>query len=523
MGFGEKRGDYFRARYKIAPGKYGTVRDEQGRVIKFRSKREAKKAADTEEFKVQDKGWKDPALGLETFGEYVNRWFEDIDLAATTMQNYRRDIEGHLLPEFGDRPLKSISARDVNTWEKKLKAAYASESVKTYRARLHLVFADAVEEGLIDFNPATRRRGRGKRAGRVANRGPEKVTTSPLGVLLLAERMAVLSGRDDEFVAGVEQGYTGKRWGEMVGLEPAFVRDETIRVEQQLVELDSGEFLLCPPKDDSYRTLDSPKFLTALVRDHIVRTSPTPCPCHGKTFVYRSFGTIRRWGRGGGPTLKDVAKVAGVSTGTVSNVLNHPEVVTAETHLRVIEAIAELGYIRGKTPEETAAHWRRSAFGSRIFYPAAHGRYRDTEERPGDPVPIQADPWMPGTLVQGRGSAARATCCWIPVAAGLVDHGLRHSHRMHMEEMGTPKVLMDERMGHIDGSVSARYSHVSDEMRMRLVEGLTRNWEASLDARMGLSPRSSVAVLDALLMARAAQLFSQTSPKRSADGGRNGL
>jgi hypothetical protein len=65
---------------------------------------------------------------------------------------------------------------------------------------------DAVDEGLRDSNPATKRRGRGKRAGRSRNRGPEKAVTTALGILLLAERMALLSGRDDEFVAGVNQG-----------------------------------------------------------------------------------------------------------------------------------------------------------------------------------------------------------------------------------------------------------------------------------------------------------------------------
>lgn len=33
-----------------------------------------------------------------------------------------------------------------------------------------------------------------------------------------------------------------------------------------------------------------------------------------------------------------------------------------------------------------------------------------------------------------------------------------------MEDLGTEKVHMDERMGHIDGSVSARYAHVTPGM-----------------------------------------------------------
>jgi hypothetical protein len=46
----------------------------------------------------------------------------------------------------------------------------------------------------------------------------------------------------------------GMRWGEVVGLEPGSVRPATMRVEWQLYELDSGELLRCPPKDDSRHT-----------------------------------------------------------------------------------------------------------------------------------------------------------------------------------------------------------------------------------------------------------------------------
>lgn len=49
-------------------------------------------------------------------------------------------------------------------------------------------------------------------------------------------------------------GYTGMRWGEIVGLEAGFVRPNSIRVAWQLYELDTGELHRCPPKDDSYRT-----------------------------------------------------------------------------------------------------------------------------------------------------------------------------------------------------------------------------------------------------------------------------
>jgi hypothetical protein len=68
-----------------------------------------------------------------------------------------------------------------------------------------------------------------------------------------------------------------------------------------------------------------------------------------------------------------------------------------------------------------------------------------------------------------------------------------------MQEFGTPPPLMDERMGHEDGSIQARYSHVTSEMRQRLTDGLTEVWEAALSARREMSPGSPVVTLDNLL------------------------
>ncbi|MFF6874658.1 LacI family DNA-binding transcriptional regulator [Streptomyces sp. NPDC012474] len=501
MGYAEKRGGYWRGRYKIEDGKYGTVADATGAVVKFATKREAKQAADAEEVAVRRGQWRDPGLGQETFGEYANRWYEAQDLAASTMQNYRRHIEEHLLPEFEDKALAGILRTDVDAWEKKEKAVYAASSVKTWRSTLHLIFEDAIDEGLITSNPAARRRGRGKRAGRSRDRGPEKVVTDALGILLTAERAALLSGRDDEFVAVVLKGYTGKRWGEIVGLETEFVRPGAFRVEWQLYELDTGELVRCPPKDDSYRTIDAMGWLSSLVFDHIARTKPTPCPCHGRTYVFRGQGAVRTGGHQGAK-LVDVARLAGVSTGTVSNVLNRPDRVAEATRVRVEKAIADLGFVRGGTVSEHAAHWRRNGFATWLFTPAASGWYPKKAPQEARPVPILGEPW-PGVPARGRGATDRADACWLPIAKGLTPHGLRHTHRTMMEDLGTEKVLMDQRMGHLDGSVSARYAHVTPGMRERLMLGLTQQWEAALDARLALCPTSPVRVLNDLLRARA--------------------
>jgi hypothetical protein len=47
------------------------------------------------------------------------------------------------------------------------------------------------------------------------------------------------------------------------------VRPTSVRVEWHLYELDAGELHRCPPKDDSYRTIDLPAWLGRLLADHV--------------------------------------------------------------------------------------------------------------------------------------------------------------------------------------------------------------------------------------------------------------
>src|SRR5687768_3904274 len=53
--------------------------------------------------------------------------------------------------------------------------------------------------------------------------------------------------------------------------------------------------------------------------------------------------------------IKEVARLAGVSLGTVSNVLNRPDLVAAATRQRVLDAISELGYVRNDSARQLRA------------------------------------------------------------------------------------------------------------------------------------------------------------------------
>ena len=60
-------------------------------------------------------------------------------------------------------------------------------------------------------------------------------------------------------------------------------------------------------------------------------------------------------GHGHPPSVKDVASAAGVSLGTVSNVLNRPDRVSEGTRRRVRSAMAELGFVRNESARQLRA------------------------------------------------------------------------------------------------------------------------------------------------------------------------
>ncbi len=473
MAYAEKRGRgsriYYIARYSDGQGKWPSVKGADGKAVRYKTKREAKKAAEDAEADVRGGRWQAPNAGKETFGQWANVWYSRQDLASRTMGNYRSALETSLLPYFQDDPLVDISPDTVGKWERHMRSqGYKPDTIRTYRGVLSVVLADAAAppENKIDFNPVPKPRGRGRRAGKARHRAPEKPIVDPLGALLIAERCAVLSGRDDEFVLVIALSYTGARWAELVGLERPYLRGTVLRIEQQLEELDDGTWERCAPKDDSRRDVDLPDFLAALLAQ---QASATRAPREELCSCYR-------------PTKDTPAHPGGahVFTGRI-NRRRDP---------------------RNALVPVRAPHWRRSGFESMIFKPAAEGWYPPKAPRPRRPVPVLAGPF-PGIPVRGRNYIERSTACWLPIAEGLTPHLLRHSHKTWINEDRIDAKLSHERFGHEMGGMGARYSHVTDSMRSELCEALTARWEAALDARLKISASSPVAVLDELLRDRA--------------------
>jgi hypothetical protein len=151
-------------------------------------------------------------------------------------------------------------------------------------------------------------------------------------------------------------GYTGMRWGEMIGLERDLLLPTLINVEWQLREI-KGRFYRLPPKDDSYRStswepllpVDLPPFLAGLLTAQADKRTHHHCGCvaaHGGSGRY---------------------------------VFSSPD----------------------------GGHYRRSNFARRVFRPACDGRYEPISGRLGNLVVVNATAW-PG----------RPVASWPPAVSG---------------------------------------------------------------------------------------------------------
>jgi hypothetical protein len=495
-------GDYYLGRYLDSEGKYATVKDpDTGKSVHFTGKRDAKKAADAREAAVREGRETTASARIIMFAEWANQWYASLDLAPATMENYKEHLELHLLPHFQDRPMtaEGFLPFHVSAWEKQMRDEGRPESsIGTYRSTLQTCLQSAVP-AIIPANPAaknskTGRRGT-RRPGTAGSGKKEKVITTVLGGLLIAERVAILSGRDDEFILTATLQHAMLRLGEGIGLERQYASREAVDVQWQLSEV-RGQLFRGIPKFGSRGTVIIPPFLGDLLMHQADAAPAVECPCHAGQYLFR--GTTRR-GRDPKPgvTIWDVAAAAAVTPVIVNRVLDEPEKVTAPVRRRVGDAIRQLGWQPGSAPADGRWHWRRWAY-EELFTAAASGRWAIREKTGHDPV-LAAGEW-PGIRIMGRGKTVRAEWCWAPVADGMTPHGQRHSGRTFMEENRVHHVLAEQQLRHFLGGVEV-YRHVTDAMRQEYRGLVQAAWEEALQRRGELAGWSPVAVLDGLLRA----------------------
>lgn len=503
-----------------------TVNPETG--LPWRSKTEAKEWGRQQEAKAK-LGLLDPEPEVEeeaakglTVAEWFAKWWVGIDVGLTSRDTYAYEFRVYVLPEWGQRQLGDISASEVNAWEQRLVAAgYKRGGVPAHaRAALTTLLGDAVTEGLIDSNPALRQRNRGRRSG-VRPAEDEKVWSTPLDGLLIAERSAILAGRDDEFVLGVLLDFTGMRLGEALALQRPYVRLGSVRVDWQLQSIRKTWFML-PPKDDSNRDIDIPPFLQDLLNRQIAAHPDQRCPCTPA----KIDGQPEQPCQGGGFLFLGPKGAHVRDTNYAQRFFN----VAADGRYtglkgeRSPDTKPVLVDAAGVWPGEPLPAWPRAVPGEEWVTPQVRGYQRRptalgvnaasrrehlVEFAVGQGMSLAAAEQMTRAelldrLVRSHRGGPQALASWLPVRDGLTPHGMRHGHSTLLDGLGTPVRLRDDRVGHASpgmrrGDMRRRYTHIAKEWRTQLRKDLQEVWETALAERAWFGLHSPVAVLDDLL------------------------
>lgn len=454
MAYAQKLVKSWRAGWYI-PGRAHPIRKSG-----FRTRKEALDYAREQEADARRKRPRADAHEL-TFREWAQEWHDALDVEPATERNYTSVLQNHLLRQWGDWNMKDLEVadQDVASWKKGLFAEYADGTANGIASKLFTILADAVDQGIIYRNPAVAKRRRGKVAPKRKRKREARYghIVNPTEAFLIAERCAFLSGGDDEFVFVLAGYWLGLRWGELVGLTGESA-STTFRLDHQLYEHPGKRWYWKEPKSGSERDLDVPPFLARLLSDQAGRVDHPEvdsewCPC--------------------GDGLEDKYR--------------HPPGSTLFCGI-----------------DEGEFHQKASPFRAQYFYPAARGEfYGGTSQAAPVALRDPKDPWS--VLATGKGipRPKEPEGVWEPICPDLTLHGLRHSHRALLEELRTPKVLMDDRMGHSDPSISGRYSHVTPSMRRDLSDALQESWGEAVAQRSAMKLKPGTPLVKAILDAHA--------------------
>src|SRR3954451_10780932 len=150
--------------------------------------------------------------------------------------------------------------------------------------------------------------------------------------------------------------------------------------------------------------------------------------------------------------IKDVARAAGVSVGTVSNVINRPDTVASETRARVQSAIDRRGYVRSESARQLRAGRSRIMallvldMGNPFFVDVARGAERAARQA-GLGVMVCNSGQSPAEEAEYLGLFAEQRVCGVLVTPADATGRNLEAFRRH----GIPFVFVDREVPSVEG------------------------------------------------------------------------
>ena len=273
----QKRGAFGTA-HKLPSGRWRAMYfGPDGRRYKadktFLAEKDARGWLSLRQSEIIAKSWMPPhaheAQTKLTLDVYADNWLELRDLKSRTREHYRKLLDEHILPEFGTRPIGSITVDDVRTWHAKLN----ERGTPTLRAHcyglLRTILGTALSDGKIPTNPCAIR-------GAGSARRVHKIRPASL------EEIAIIAAAmPEQYRAMVLLGaWTALRFGELTELrrgDITIVDDSedpddwygVLRVERAVVRTDAGFQVTTPKSDAGRRDVEIPPHLLPVINSHL--------------------------------------------------------------------------------------------------------------------------------------------------------------------------------------------------------------------------------------------------------------
>lgn len=202
----------------------------------------------------------DVQRGRQTLNEFLEYWLNEVvrrDVKESTLADYHKRVNFYIAPILGHYRLCDLTSPVIREWVNTLRDVFAHNSAKQALAILKRALNVAVEEHLIEFNPAL------AIAPPRTNRGGVQIddneATEGAGKVMTPEQVeALLQAVHDDWLGPLYVlAFLGLRRGELLGLRWKDYDKEhkVLRIRQQVVQIDGKVYITTPKTKSSRRSV----------------------------------------------------------------------------------------------------------------------------------------------------------------------------------------------------------------------------------------------------------------------------
>lgn len=235
-----------------------------------------------------------------TFKDYWDYWIENSEIKYSTKRAYKSCAKTHLIPKWGNVPLKAITREAIEHWRLYELAPQRAGARKHANDLFRAVLNTALDRGLIDTNPAAivsraKQKGRGVR-GRNANDLPGNHTPRPVTTTELHKLAEALPENYRALVYLLA--YSGLRIGEARALRRSDIdfEEKTISISRNVTGDGMHRSVEDTPKTDkSTRVIPMVETVAEELRRHIA-AGYSQSGRHGLVFTSPQTGDYMNYG-----------------------------------------------------------------------------------------------------------------------------------------------------------------------------------------------------------------------------------